>query len=158
MKVAYSAAGISVENLPILGHVIIDSEAALKPSSIGYKIDAYHFACNGLIYSGAGAASDRISILRGPAPSNVTPGASSWRMGQWHTDTGVIFKSVDKSALPGTTDFYQRLPARLELQCDFTHNPPYGPFRPQRWLKLIWNPQFELLPGVKAAFFNSYST
>jgi len=156
MKVAYSAVGVSVErNRPISGHVIIDSEAVLQPSSIGYKIDAYHFTCNGLIYSGAGASSDRIRILRGPAPTNVQPGASLWRMGQWQADTGVIFRGVDRIVLPGTVDFYQRLPPRIDLHCDFTHDPPYGPFRPKKWLKLIWNPQFELLPGVKATFFNT---
>ncbi|HEY6643273.1 hypothetical protein [Povalibacter sp.] len=155
MKVAYSAAGISVNDRHILGHVIIDSAANTQTSGIAYKIDAYHFACDALIYSGAGAASDQIVILRGPTPDKVVPSGSRWRMGQWHADSGVVLKGVDAAALASTTAFYQRLPPIIELQCDFTHEPPYGPFAPKSWLKLIWNPQFVLLPGVKPTFFSS---
>jgi hypothetical protein len=155
MKVAYSAAGISVKNLPIMGHVIIDSEADVQSNGIGYKIDAYHFACDALIYKGGGAASDRIVILRGPTPDKVVPGGSRWRMGQWQADSGVVFEGVDATALTSTTASYQRLPPSIELQCDFTHDPPHGPFAPKAWLKLIWNPQFVLLSGVKTTFFSS---
>ncbi|MBB6096398.1 hypothetical protein HNQ60_005320 [Povalibacter uvarum] len=157
MKVAYSAVGITVENKPILGHVIVESDATLQTSGISYKIDAWHFASEGLIYSGGGAASDKITILRGPTPDKVSPSGSRWRMGQWQADSGVVFKGVDNAALTATTAFYQRLPPRIELQCDFTHDPPYGPFQPKGWLKLIWNPQFVMLPGVKTTFFSSYA-
>lgn len=155
MKVAYSAVGISAENRPIMGHVIIDSEGVLGASTITYKIDAYHFSSDALIFYGAGAANDVIAIRRASTPDKVIPTGSKWGMGKWHADSGVVFKGVDIAALASTTQSYQRLPPRIELQCDFTHEPPYGPFWPKSWLKLIWNPQFVLQPGLKATFFSS---
>lgn len=155
MPVAYSAVGISTDKKPIMGHVIIDETAKKSASSLIYAIKAYQFVSDGLVYAGTGTANDNVRILVGPTPDVVVPNGSAWRMGKWLADSGVVFKGVDGSALASTTESYGKLPARLELQCDFTHDPPYGPFHPQSWLKLIWNPQFVLQPGLKANFFSS---
>ena len=148
MPVAYSVVGISTDKKPIIGHVIIDEKANKLGSSLIYAIKAYQFVSDGLVYSGIATPTDNVRILVGPKPNVVQPSGSAWRMGKWLADSGVVFKGVDGSALPSTTESYGELPACLELQCDFTHDPPYGPFHPQSWLKLIWNPQFVLYPGL----------
>lgn len=154
MKIAYNAIGKSELGKPILGHVFFDSKLQASPSKLRYPILAYHFLCDNMFHSAAGAAAGYISIPIGPTPDVVDPGSSVWQMGIWVTNTGVIFQAADNTLSPAQTSIYKCLPPRMELSCEFVSAGPFGPFHPKGWLKLIWDPQFAMTKGLVPDFFD----
>jgi hypothetical protein len=166
MKVAYNAIGKTDTGKPILGQVFIDSKVQVSGSLV-YKILAYHFISDNLVHFGAGAATDRLSIMVGPPPGDrVVPGSSLWQMGGWVTDVGVLFQGVDNVLFQGpppTTNLplknlYMQLPPRIELVATFPGPLHSVPFIPKGFLKLIWDPLFAITKGLPLNFFDHMET
>lgn len=161
MKVAYSAIGVTDKHRPVHGHVVFDSALLPQPGGFAFSIISYAFHCDNLVYSAAGSGAGQVKVPFGPNPDTVDPGNGVWQMGQWGSPVGVIFQAVDSTlfgyggqASPSAEN-YRHLAPRIELCCDFLHQPPYGPFHPHGWLKLIWDPQFVLAPGLPHSFFTN---
>lgn len=156
MKIAYNALGKTETGRPIVGHVFFDSKVQKTASNLTYTILAYHFLSDGFVHAAAGPAAGRISVLVGPTPDVVVPGNGVWQMGAWVANTGVLFQAVDNTvfATPlGRTSDYEHLPARIELAQTSAPGAP-APFRPEGWLKLIWDPQFAITRGLPLDFYD----
>jgi len=156
MRVAYNALGKSVAGKPILGHVFFDSKVEAAVSHLGYKILAYQFLCDNMFHFASGPTAGYMTIPVGPTPDVVISGNAVWKMGAWLSNTGVWFQAVDNTVFEypdALRSHYLRLPPRMELCCDFLSAGPFGPFHPQGWLKLIWDPQFAVTEGLKPDFF-----